>query len=258
MNSRFFGSLMALTVLAAGAHAQDNLPAPPAAATQVPAGQAGAQGPLATEVGQNSYVVGLNLGAQLKSDGLELDINGLMAGINDALQGAQPQLTEPQIQATVARIQQFMQQQQQKAQAEMAANAKDAAPAEDWQVAFLAAVQKQDPSVQTTDSGLRYRVVKKGNGPKPTGRSVVACHYDGKLPNGEVFDSSYKRGEPAQFPVNQVIPGWTEALQMMSVGEKWEVYLPSAIAYGKRGTPGGPIGPDQDLLFTIELLGIVQ
>lgn len=256
MNSRFFASLSALTLLAAVGFAQDNLPAPPATQGALP--QGAGQGPLATEMGQTSYTIGLQLGQQLKSDGLEIDINGLMAGINDALQGAQPQLSEEQIKASLMRIQQFVQQQQQKAQAEMAANAKDAAPAEDWQVAFMDVIQKQDPSVQTTASGLKYRVMKKGAGPKPTARSVVACHYDGKLPNGEVFDSSYKRGEPAQFPVNRVIPGWTEALQLMSVGEKWEVYLPSAIAYGAEGTPGGPIGPNQDLLFTIELLGIVQ
>ncbi len=246
MNSRFSASLVALNLLAAVGYAQDNLPAPPAAAP------AAAQGPLATEAGQNSYVVGLNLGAQLKSDGLAIDLNGLMAGINDAMQGAEPQLSPEQLQAAVARIQQFMQQQQQKAQAEMA----KLAPAKDWEVGFLAALKQQDPSVQATASGLRYRVVKKGAGPKPTASSVVACHYDGKLPTGEIFDSSYERGEPSQFPVNQVIPGWTEALQMMSVGERWEVYLPSDIAYGARGK--GSIRPNQDLLFTIELLGIVQ
>ena len=121
--------------------------------------------------------------------------------------------------------------------------------------AFLAENAKKE-GVQTTDSGLQYVVVEEGDGATPTAADTVRCHYAGTLIDGTEFDSSYKRGQPAEFPVSGVIAGWTEALQMMKVGAKWEVALPSDIAYGSRGA-GGAIGPDEALLFTIELLDIV-
>ncbi len=121
--------------------------------------------------------------------------------------------------------------------------------------AFLAKNAKED-GIQVTDSGLQYREIEPGSGTTPTLQDTVRCHYAGTLIDGTEFDSSYSRGAPAEFPVAGVIAGWTEALQMMKVGAKWEVFLPSDIAYGTRGA-GGAIGPDEALCFTIELLDIV-
>ena len=121
--------------------------------------------------------------------------------------------------------------------------------------AFLAENATKE-GIQTTDSGLQYRIVEEGSGPTPTISDTVRCHYAGTLIDGTEFDSSYKRGQPAEFPVSGVIAGWTEALQMMPAGSKWEVFLPSEIAYGSRGA-GGAIGPNETLVFTIELLDIV-
>lgn len=121
--------------------------------------------------------------------------------------------------------------------------------------AFLAENAKKD-GITTTDSGLQYRVIEEGTGKTPSASDTVSCHYAGTLIDGTEFDSSYKRGQPAQFPVGGVIAGWTEALQMMKVGGKWEVFLPSEIAYGARGA-GGAIGPNETLVFTIELIDIV-
>lgn len=121
--------------------------------------------------------------------------------------------------------------------------------------AFLEENGKKD-GVTTTASGLQYKVIETGSGPTPTASDTVRCHYSGTLIDGSKFDSSYDRGQPAEFPVGGVIAGWTEALQLMTCGSKWEVYLPSEIAYGSRGA-GGAIGPDETLVFTIELLDIV-
>jgi len=105
-------------------------------------------------------------------------------------------------------------------------------------------------------SGLQYKVIQQGTGPKPTAADTVQCNYKGTLLDGTEFDSSYKRGQPATFPVGQVIKGWTEALQLMPVGSKWELYIPSSLAYGERGTNGGPIGPNETLVFEVELMSI--
>ncbi len=117
------------------------------------------------------------------------------------------------------------------------------------------AAKSQKDEYVTTNSGLKYKVLRKGNGPKPAATDVVTVHYEGRLPNGQVFDSSYQRGEPTQFPLNRVISGWTEGLQLMPVGSKYQFYIPSNLAYGSRGA-GGIIGPDQDLIFDVELISI--
>ena len=121
--------------------------------------------------------------------------------------------------------------------------------------AFLAENAKAD-GIQVTDSGLQYREIEPGSGDSPKLSDTVRCHYAGTLIDGTEFDSSYSRGMPAEFPVSGVISGWTEALQMMKPGAKWEVFLPSDIAYGPRGA-GGAIGPNETLIFTIELLAVV-
>jgi FKBP-type peptidyl-prolyl cis-trans isomerase len=110
--------------------------------------------------------------------------------------------------------------------------------------------------VKSLESGLQYKVLKSGDGPSPKAEDTVTVHYRGTLTDGTEFDSSYKRGEPATFPVNGVIAGWTEALQLMKVGDRWQLVIPSELAYGERGTPGGPIGPNATLVFEVELLGI--
>ena len=121
--------------------------------------------------------------------------------------------------------------------------------------AFLAA-NKTKEGVITLPSGLQYKVLTEGNGPKPTVTDTVVCNYRGTRINGAEFDSSYKRGEPTSFQVNRVIRGWTEALQLMPVGSKWQLFIPSDLAYGERGTPGGDIGPNSALIFEVELISI--
>jgi FKBP-type peptidyl-prolyl cis-trans isomerase FklB len=121
---------------------------------------------------------------------------------------------------------------------------------------FLAA-NKTKEGVVTLPSGLQYKILKEGTGPKPTATDTVVCNYRGTLINGTEFDSSYKGGKPATFPVNQVIKGWTEALQLMPVGSKWQVFVPSDLAYGERG-PGAEIGPNSTLIFEIDLLSIQE
>jgi FKBP-type peptidyl-prolyl cis-trans isomerase FklB len=146
-------------------------------------------------------------------------------------------------------LQKEMQEKQQaKAAAEGDANKKEGD-------AFLAA-NKTKEGVVTLPSGLQYKILKEGNGPRPTASDSVVCNYKGTLINGTEFDSSYKRGEPATFPVTGVIKGWTEALQLMPVGSKWQLFIPPDLAYGPRGTPGGPIGPNATLIFEVELISI--
>lgn len=199
---------------------------------------------------QLSYSLGLNIGTDMRQNEIPIDLQFLVAGLKDALTGSQPKLSDQQRQAVMMRFQQEM---QQKAQARMAeAGAKNTETGK----AYLAENSNKD-GVQTTKSGLQYRIIKQGTGASPTLTDTVRCHYEGTLIDGTVFDSSYKRGEPAAFPVNGVIPGWTEALQLMKVGGKWELYIPSDLAYGAQGSPPR-IGPNQVLLFTIELLDIAK
>jgi FKBP-type peptidyl-prolyl cis-trans isomerase FklB len=150
-----------------------------------------------------------------------------------------------------------MNQKMQAQQQEMQAKAHDAA-AGNMKIgeAFLAA-NKTKEGVVTLPSGMQYKILKEGTGPKPTASDTVSCNYRGALINGKEFDSSYKRGEPTSFPVSGVIKGWTEALQLMPVGSKWQLFIPAEMAYGDRGA-GGDIGPGETLIFEVELLSIVE
>lgn len=224
------------------ANAQESLPAQGNAA----------EGSLANASYQQqvSYALGLNIGNDMRQNGVPVDLESLTAGIADALTQAEQKLSDAECQAVLGRFQQEMQQKAQERMADIATENKAKGEA------FLAENAKKE-GVTTTDSGLQYKVIEEGSGASPTARDTVRCHYHGTLTDGTVFDSSYERGQPAEFPVGGVIAGWTEALQLMKVGGKWEVYLPSDIAYGARGA-GGAIGPNETLIFTIELLDIVN
>ncbi len=195
-----------------------------------------------------SYSIGINLGSQLSRTKDDIDLDSVILGVQDAFAGEKPRLTMEEIQQV---MQEFQAQMQQKQMEKMAAISKQN---KEEGKAYLAK-NKTKKGVKTLESGLQYRVIKAGKGESPKASDTVVTHYRGNLINGQVFDSSYKRGEPATFPVNGVIPGWTEALQKMKVGGKWELVIPAELAYGSQGA-GQIIGPDSVLIFEIELLEI--
>jgi FKBP-type peptidyl-prolyl cis-trans isomerase FklB len=212
----------------------------PAATTAPPA--------LTTQKDKFSYALGMNLGASLKKQAVPVDPAILARGLKDALAGGKTALTEDQARATLMEVQtELRKKQQEQMQAEGEASKKQGAD-------FLAA-NKAKEGIVTLPSGLQYKVLTQGTGPKPTATDSVVCNYRGTLINGTEFDSSYKRGEPATFPVNGVIKGWTEALQLMPVGSKWQLFVPSDLAYGER-SPAPEIGPNSTLIFEVELLSI--
>ena len=192
-----------------------------------------------------SYGVGMQMGDQLKQvfEGVSLD--AAITGIQDAFNGDQLRVEADEINAAFGEIQQRLEAAKQAAAGEHAAAGQ----------AFLAENAKR-PEVQVTASGLQYEVITEGSGEMPSATSTVSTHYAGTLIDGKEIDSSYKRGQPAEFPVNGVIAGWTEALQLMPVGSKWKLYIPYELAYGENGA-GGAIGPYQALIFDIELLAIL-
>jgi FKBP-type peptidyl-prolyl cis-trans isomerase FklB len=197
---------------------------------------------------KNSYAFGMNIGRGLRQNSVEIDPAILMRGIKDVLAGGKTLLTDEEAQAMLTAIQNDLRKKQQ----DMRQQAGDTNKKEGE--AFLTQNKTKD-GVITLSSGLQYKIVKAGDGPKPAATDSVVCNYRGTLINGTEFDSSYKRGQPATFPVGQVIKGWTEALQLMPVGSKWELYVPPDLAYGDRGA-GPNIGPHATLVFEVELLSI--
>lgn len=197
------------------------------------------------------YFFGYSFGNMLKQGGNEdVDMDRLMEGMRDSLRSVAPNLTEAQQQAIIAEIQsnqQAMQQQAQAAQDQMATQNEAVGQQ------FLADNAGKD-GVESTDSGLQLLVLEAGDGDSPAAESRVRVHYEGRLIDGTVFDSSYERGEPAEFALNQVIPGWTEGLQLMNEGGKYRLFIPSDLAYGPGGTRGIP--PNSVLVFDVELLEI--
>lgn len=188
-----------------------------------------------------SYSLGISIGNNFKSNSLDsVNVDMVAAGMKDVFSG-KSSITQEQADQ---RINEYM---MEKEKIKGEANVKKGE-------AFLAE-NKTKPGVQTTASGLQYIVLKEGTGPKPTLNDKVTTHYHGTLIDGTIFDSSVDRGQPASFPVSGVIPGWTEALQLMPVGSKWKLFLPSNLGYGERGA-GGKIGPNSVLVFEVELLSI--
>jgi FKBP-type peptidyl-prolyl cis-trans isomerase FklB len=207
-----------------------------------------------------SYALGMNMGTNLQSnlhrDAIEVDSNLVVQGMKDAMAGGKLLMTEAEARAALTELQKDLMAKQREAMAKQEEKMKAAAePNKKEGEAFLT-TNKAKEGVVTLPSGLQYKILSEGNGPKPTGSDTVVCNYRGTLINGTEFDSSSKHGGPATFQVGRVIKGWTEALQLMSVGSKWQLFIPSDLAYGENGTPGGDIGPNSTLIFEVELISI--
>jgi FKBP-type peptidyl-prolyl cis-trans isomerase len=197
-----------------------------------------------------SYSIGVSIGKNLKDQKVDIKTDILVKGLLDAYTGAKTQLTEKEMGEVLT---QFQQEIMAKAQEDAA---KKGGENKSKGEKFLAD-NKNKPGVKTTPSGLQYTVISEGTGPKPTASSTVKVHYTGKLIDGTTFDSSVDRGEPIEFPLNGVIKGWTEGVQLMSKGSKYKFFIPSDLAYGDRGA-GNAIGPNETLVFEVELLDIVK
>lgn len=195
-----------------------------------------------------SYAIGVQIARNMKAQGVPLNVEAFARGFQAGFTGTPALLTDEELQRTLQAFQQEMMKRQQQAMA-----AEGAANREKGK-AFLEA-NKSKEGVVELPSGLQYKVIKAGTGKKPTAESTVRVHYRGTLLDGTEFDSSFKRGQPAEFPVNGVIKGWSEALQLMQEGAKWELYIPASLAYGDQGA-GGMIKPGSTLLFEVELLEV--
>jgi FKBP-type peptidyl-prolyl cis-trans isomerase FklB len=219
--------------------AQQTRPAPPAAVPGLTSPQA-----------QTSYAIGINIGANLRSDGVDLDADAFLKGVKDALTKAKPVMTGEQISAALNQLQRDIDtRHNEKMAAQAAANTAQGG-------VFLKA-NGAKPGVITLPSGLQYQVLSAGTGVTPKASDTVVCNYRGTLIDGTEFDSSAQHGGPANLPVGGVIPGWTEALLKMPVGSKWRLFVPADLAYGTRGS-GEDIGPNAVLVFDIELLAIAK
>lgn len=200
-----------------------------------------------------SYAIGMNIARGMKAQAIEasdLDIEALARGLKDALAGNKTTLTDDQVHETLGAFSQEIRERQ-KTEHDAAVSANKAAGD-----AFLAENKTKDGVVALPD-GLQYKIITAGTGAKPTVSDTVVCNYRGTLLDGKEFDSSAKHGQPASFPVGRVIKGWTEALQLMPVGSKWQLFIPSDLAYGDRGAPPD-IGPNATLIFEVELLSIKE
>lgn len=199
-----------------------------------------------------SYALGLSMGNNFRASGIhELNIGDFADGVAAVFNGSQPKMTYDEAKAEIQAYFSAMEARQKEEAAKMA-EVNEAQGKE-----FLEKNGKR-AEVKTTPSGLQYEVLVEGNGQQPSPQDQVEVHYTGTLLDGTKFDSSVDRGVPATFGVTQVIPGWVEALQLMKEGSKWRLFIPSNLAYGPAGTPGGPIGPNQTLLFDVELLKVYK
>jgi FKBP-type peptidyl-prolyl cis-trans isomerase FklB len=214
------------------------------------AAKTGAPLVLKTQKDKVSYAIGLNIGKSFRKD--SVDVNSLIfaRGVKDAITGAKPLLTDDELKAALTELQAELKKHQDDA-ARVAGDTNQKAGE-----TFLAENKTKD-GVVALPSGLQYKIITAGTGPRPAETDSVVCNYRGTLLDGTEFDSSSKRGQPATFPVNGVIKGWTEALQLMPVGSKWQLFVPADLAYGARGA-GGEIGPNATLVFEVELISIQE
>lgn len=211
-------------------------------------GYAGETTVLKTERDKISYGIGMDIGENMKRQSIDIDPDMLAQGIKDVFAGGELLLSEEEFRNTMENFRKDMMEKQKVQMQELSDKNKKEGEA------FLAENKKKE-GVITLPSGLQYKVIKEGEGNVPKATDTVTVHYRGTLIDGTEFDSSYSRGEPATFPVNGVIPGWTEALQLMKTGSKWQLFIPSNLAYGERGA-GGKIAPNSSLIFDVELLSI--
>jgi FKBP-type peptidyl-prolyl cis-trans isomerase FklB len=236
------------------APASSSTQTPPASSSQTPAAKTTAKSPAAkagtttarapvvltlkTPKDKASYAIGMNIGKSIHKDAVDIDLSILVRGIKDATGSGKTLMTDDEARAALTALQADMvKKMQQKGELFLAEN-------------------KSKEGVVTLPSGLQYKILKEGTGPKPTAADTVVCNYKGTLIDSTEFDSSAKHGGPATFPVSGVIKGWTEALQLMPVGSKWQLFIPSELGYGARGGPGGGIAPYSALVFEVELLSI--
>lgn len=200
---------------------------------------------LKADKGQYSYAIGAQIGRNIKEQNITLDMKAFSAGVKDSVEGKELQLTEEVRMAALRKMSEGMREKETVVAGENLKKGQD----------FLEENKKKD-GIKVTASGLQYKIVSEGTGAKPKATDTVEVHYRGRLIDGKEFDSSYSRNQPAQFPVSAVIPGWTEALQLMTVGSKYELTIPANLGYGERGNPSIP--PNSVLLFDVELLQIVK
>lgn len=203
---------------------------------------------LTTDKEKDSYALGMNIGRGLSKQPVDLDAAAVARGVRDALSGGKTELTDDEAAADLAQLKDQVQKASEAKMQQLAAENQKAG------AAFLAE-NKTKEGVVALPSGLQYKVLTAGTGPKPTAADTVVCQYRGTLLDGTEFDSSYKRGQPATFAVGRVIKGWTEALQLMPVGSKWQLFVPAELAYGERGA-GNVIPPNATLVFEVELVSI--
>jgi FKBP-type peptidyl-prolyl cis-trans isomerase FklB len=198
-----------------------------------------------------SYSIGVNLGATFKQQGIDVNPAVLIAGFKDALSGSKTALTEAEVQQTLMAFQREMMSKQ-------AEHAKELGEKNKKEGESFLTENKKKQGVKTTASGLQYKVITEGKGKRPAATDTVRVHYKGTFLDGSEFDSSYKHGEPAEFGLaGGVIPGWTEAVQLMAIGSKWQLFIPPSLAYGEQGY-GRTIGPNSTLIFEVELLAVVD
>jgi FKBP-type peptidyl-prolyl cis-trans isomerase FklB len=258
-------AILVLGLLTVSASAQDapakvpaKAPAKPAATAPAakpatapaakPAAASGQTMELKTQKDKLSYAVGMEMGMGVKAQGLEIDPALLAQGIKDAISGAKPLMSEDELRTVITGLQEEMKQKQMQAMEAAATENKKTGDA------YLAENGKKD-GVTTLPSGLEYKVITAGAGKKPSETDTVLCNYKGTFIDGTEFDSSEHAGKPVPFEINKVIPGFKEALQLMAVGSKWQIVVPSSLAYGERGA-GGVIGPNSTLIFDVELVSI--
>jgi FKBP-type peptidyl-prolyl cis-trans isomerase FklB len=203
---------------------------------------------LKTEKEKLSYSIGMEIGSNLKRQAIDVEVDLLLKGLKDGFSGGKTLLSPEEVRNVLTTFQkEMMAKQKEEARVLGEKNKKEGE-------AFLAE-NKKKPGVVTLPSGLQYKVIKAGTGKKPKATDTVKTHYRGTLLDGTEFDSSYRRGGPATFPVKGVIPGWTEALQLMEEGAKWQLFIPPHLAYGERGA-GPAIGPNATLIFEVELISV--